>query len=93
LRNALAIVSDVHLGAVPALDDFVLDERFGTLLAVLDASGRRWRCHAASKPSATSGWKLLAGSRAQHGHAGCRGSHCACGRRHSHPRYPPLRLR
>lgn len=36
MRNVLAVVSDLHLGSLPALDDFVLDERFDALLAVLD---------------------------------------------------------
>jgi hypothetical protein len=35
MEKALAVVSDLHLGALPALDDFALDERFEILLARL----------------------------------------------------------
>jgi UDP-2,3-diacylglucosamine pyrophosphatase LpxH len=39
MKKAMAFVSDLHLGALPALDDFALDERFAVLLARLAEGG------------------------------------------------------
>jgi UDP-2,3-diacylglucosamine pyrophosphatase LpxH len=58
MRRALAVVSDLHLGALPALDDFVLDERFASLLGWLRA--REYAaCEVALLGDAFDGWQSV----------------------------------